>query len=118
MHTNLAQILKRSPLFRASDLTLFFERVHTHTLKPRLSAEEFAEIVASMGFESAAEFGKRIGVEPRTIESWSRFGMSRDVAQILLAFLDYRNRLIAAMEDFEKCTQIPLGGFFEDHRLP
>jgi hypothetical protein len=118
LHPNLAQILKRTPIFKPSDLSLLFERVHTHTLKPRLSAEEFAEIVASLGFKSAEEFGTRTGVDPKTIETWSRFGMSRDAAQILLALLEYRNRLIAAMDDFEKCTQIPLNSFFEDHKLP
>jgi hypothetical protein len=118
MRANLSQIVSRSPIFRPSDIGLLLERLHTHAIKPRLSPEEFLEVVASLGFSSPQEFGRRIGVEDRTVESWSRFGMSRDAAQLLLALLNYRQRLIGAMEDFEGCTQIPLGSFFEDHRLP
>jgi DNA-binding transcriptional regulator YiaG len=118
MRANLAQIVSRSPIFRPSDIGLLLERLHTHAIKPRLSPEEFREVVASLGFSSPQEFGQRIGVEERTVESWSRFGMSRDAAQLLLALLNYRERLIRAMEDFEACTQVPIGSFFEDHRLP
>ena len=118
MHPNLAQILKRSPLFQPADLKRLMERVHTHALKPRLSPEEFLEIVTSLGFASPREFGERIGLASSTVDTWSRFGMSRDAAQLLLALLEYRNRLVAAMNDFEKCTQIPIGAFFDDHKLP
>lgn len=118
MHPNLQQMLRRSPLFKPSDLRLLMERVHTHTLKPRLSPEEFAEVVASLGFATPEEFGSRIGVAESTVATWVRFGMSRDAAQILLALLEYRNRLVEAMNEFEKCTQIPIGAFFEDQKLP
>lgn len=118
MHPNLTQLVMRSPLFRPSDIGLLMERLHTHAIKPRLSPEEFLDVVASLGFSSAQEFAERIGLDNRTVETWSRFGMSRDAAQLLLALLTYRNRLIGAMEEFERCTQIPLNGFFEDHRLP
>ena len=42
----------------------------------------------------------------------------RDAAQLLLALLNYRRRLLDAMDDFEKTTQIPLDGFFESQQLP
>jgi len=32
--------------------------------------------------------------------------------------LNYRQRLVDAMDDFEKTTQIPLDGFFENQKLP
>lgn len=118
MHANLTQFVSRTPLFRPSDIGLLMERLHTHAIKPRMSPEEFHEVVTLLGFSSPQEFGERIGVEALTVESWSRFGMSRDSAQLLLALLSYRNRLIRAMDEFEQCTQIPLTSFFEDHRLP
>lgn len=118
MHSNLSQMLNRTPLFRPADLGLFMERIHTHAIKPRLSAEEFGETIASLGFKTPRDFAEAIGIDPRTAETWGRFGMSRDAAQLLLALVNYRNRLVVAMTDFEHCTQIPLESFFEDHQLP
>ena len=71
-----------------------------------------------LGFETVEAFGDQIGLERRTSESWARYGLSRDAAQLLLALLNYRRRLLDAMDDFEKTTQIPLDGFFENQQLP
>ncbi len=118
METNLERLAKRSLELRPSDLRLLLQRVHTHTLSPRMSPEEFRETVLALGFETVEDFGDRVGLSRSTIESWSRLGLSRDSAQLLLALLAYRNRVAEAMVDFERCTQIPLDDFFESHRLP
>lgn len=115
---NLQQLARHSLQFRPSDVRLVLERVHSHLVKPRMSAEELLDVVRGLGFDSVEAFGTRIGLEQRTAESWSRYGLSRDAAQILLALLGYRQRLVEAMDDFEKETQIPLDGFFENHKLP
>lgn len=115
---NLQQLARHSLQFRPSDVRLVLERVHSHLVKPRMSAEELLDVVRGLGFDSIEAFGTRIGLEQRTAESWSRYGLSRDAAQILLALLSYRQRLLEAMDDFEKETQIPLDGFFENHKLP
>jgi len=118
MVSNLEQFAHNSLQFRPSDIRLMLERVHSHVVKPRMSAEELLEVVQSLGFATVQAFGDKIGLEPRTSESWARYGLSRDAAQLLLALLNYRQRLLAAMTDFEKTTQIPLDGFFEDQQLP
>jgi|LFEF01.1.fsa_nt_gb hypothetical protein len=103
---------------RPRDIGLVIERLITHALKPRMSPDEFRETVLELGFESPEAFGERIGVPKLTIESWLRFGLSSDAAQLLLALVTYRHRLQTAMSDFEACTQVPISSFFEDHRLP
>lgn len=118
MATNLQQFAHNSLHFRPSDIRLMLERLHSHIVKPRMSADELLEVVRGLGFETVEAFGKQIGLETRTAESWARYGLSRDAAQLLLALLNYRQRLVDAMDDFEKTTQIPLDGFFENQKLP
>jgi hypothetical protein len=118
MTTNLQQFARHSLQFRPSDIRLMLERIHSHVVKPRMSADELLEVVRGLGFETIEAFGKQIGLEERTAESWARYGLSRDAAQLLLALLNYRQRLVDAMDDFEKTTQIPLDGFFESQKLP
>jgi len=118
MASNFEQFARNSLQFRPSDIRLVLERVHSHVVKPRMSAEELLEVVHGLGFASVEAFGDRIGLERLTSESWARYGLSRDAAQLLLALLSYRQRLLDAMDDFEKTTQIPLDGFFEDQQLP
>ena len=118
MASNFEQFARNSLEFRPSDVRLMLERVHSHIVKPRMSAEELRKVVTGLGFASVEAFGDQIGLERRTSESWSRYGLSRDAAQLLLALLNYRTRLVDAMDDFEKTTQIPLDGFFENQQLP
>ncbi|MCU4178810.1 hypothetical protein [Bosea sp. BH3] len=118
MANNLEQFARNSLQFRPSDIRLVLERVHSHVVKPRMSAEELLEVVRGLGFQSVEAFGDQIGLERVTSESWARYGLSRDAAQLLLALLNYRQRLLDAMDDFEKITQIPLDGFFENQQLP
>jgi hypothetical protein len=118
MRENVRQFAENSMQFRPSDLRLVMERIHNHVVKPRMSAKEMREVVACLGFESIEKFGDHIGLEPRTTASWARYGLSRDAAQLLLALLNYRLRLINAMTDFESMTQIPLDGFFDNQQLP
>ncbi|KAB2848510.1 MAG: hypothetical protein F9K44_10640 [Hyphomicrobiaceae bacterium] len=99
-------------------MRLVLERVRNHVMSPRMPASKLKEIVACLGFDSVEAFGAHIGLEKRTAESWARYGLSRDAGQLLLALLNYRLRLLSAMTDFEKMTQIPLDMFFEDHLLP
>lgn len=118
MATNIEQFVRNSLDFRPSDFRLMLERVHSHIVKPRMSARELLDVVRGLGFDSVEAFGDQIGLERRTSESWARYGLSRDAAQLLLALLSYRSRLVEAMDDFEKTTQIPLDGFFENQKLP
>jgi len=118
MANNLEQFARNSLQFRPSDIRLVLERVHSHVVKPRMSPEELLDVVRGLGFETVEAFGHHIGLEARTAESWARYGLSRDAAQLLLALLNYRQRLLDAMDDFEKTTQIPLDGFFEAQKLP
>ncbi len=118
MANNIEQFARNSLQFRPSDIRLVLERVHSHVVKPRMSPEELLDVVSGLGFETVQSFGDQIGLERRTAESWARYGLSRDAAQLLLALLNYRQRLVDAMDDFEKTTQIPLDGFFEDQHLP
>lgn len=118
MAGNLERFVRDSLQFRPSDIRLALERLHSHIVKPRMSAQELRAVVKGLGFDSIEAFGDRIGLERRTSESWARYGLSRDAAQLLLALLSYRQRLVEAMEDFEKTTQIPLDGFFETRQLP
>ena len=115
MANNFEQFARNSLQFRPSDIRLMLERVHSHVVKPRMSAEELLEVVQGLGFKTVEAFGDQIGLERRTSES---YGLSRDAAQLLLALLNYRQRLLDAMDDFEKTTQIPLDGFFENQQLP
>lgn len=118
MTNNFEQFARNSIQFRPSDVRLMFERLHSHIVKPRMTADELHAVVAGLGFVSVEAFGEHIGLERRTSESWARYGLSRDAAQLLLALLNYRSRLVEAMDDFEKTTQIPLDGFFETQQLP
>lgn len=118
MANNLEQFARNSIHFKPSDVRLVFERLHSHIVKPRMSADELREVITGLGFASVEAFGDHIGLERRTSESWARYGLSRDAAQLLLALLNYRSRLVEAMDDFEKTTQIPLDGFFETQQLP
>jgi hypothetical protein len=118
MANNFEQFARNSLRFRPSDIPLMLERVHSHVVKPRMSAQELREVVRGLGFETVEAFGDQIGLERRTSRSWARYGLSRDAAQLLLALLNYRRRLLDAMDDFEKTTQIPLDGFFENQQLP
>lgn len=118
MAGNLERLVRDSLRFRPSDIRHALERVHSHVVKPRMSPGELRAVVKGLGFDSVEAFGDQIGIERRTSESWARYGLSRDAAQLLLALLNYRRRLLDAMDDFEKTTQIPLDGFFENQQLP
>lgn len=118
MHENIRQFAQNTLQFRPSDLRLVLERVKNHVTHPRMPASQLREIVNCLGFETVEDFGRHIGLEPATAESWARYGLSRDAAQLLLALLEYRFRLQSAMDDFEKLTQIPLDQFFDSHALP
>ncbi len=118
MRENMRQFADNTLQFKPSDLRLVLERLKNHVLRPRMPASELKEIVSCLGFPSVEAFGTHIGLEPRTSESWARYGLSRDAAQLLLALLKYQFRLKTAMTDFEKITQIPLDSFFDGHSLP
>ncbi|MFI5014133.1 MAG: hypothetical protein ACHQAY_17490 [Hyphomicrobiales bacterium] len=118
MHTNIRQFARRSRELVPSDFRLVMERFRSHLLMPRMSPEEFRSTVDTLGFPSTADFAERIGLPERTVESWAKFGMSRDAAQILLALLNYKARLEAAIADFDSYTNVGLADFFEDHQLP
>jgi hypothetical protein len=118
MHENLRQFAHNTIEFRPSDLMLVLERVRNHIVSPRMPASQLREVVGCLGFKSVEDFGEHIGLEKRTAQSWARYGLSRDAAQLLLALLEYRFRVQSAMTDFENTTQIPLDSFFEDHALP
>lgn len=118
MASNLQQFAHNSLHFRPSDIRHILERFHSHVVKPRMAVDELREVVRGLGFETIEAFGAHIGLETRTAESWARYGLSRDAAQLLLAMLNYRQRLVDAMDEFEKTTQIPLDGFFENQKLP
>lgn len=118
MHTNLQQFARNSLAFTPSDIPLVLERLHSHTLKPRMSPDEFRSTMSALGFEVAEDFADHIGLPHRTVKSWARFGMARDAAQLLLALLHYRNRVQRAIGDIEGVTHIGLTDFFAEHKLP
>jgi hypothetical protein len=118
IHPNLRQFAKNSMRFTASDVSLVLERVHSHALKPRMTSDEFIETVHALGFESVAEFADHIGLPHRTAQSWARFGLARDSAQLLLTILKYRQRVETAITDIDGSLRIGLADFFRDHDLP
>lgn len=104
--------------FKGSDISLVLERLHSHTLKPRMSPEEFSETIFALGYNSAEEFADDIGLPHRTVQSWARFGLVRDAAQLLLAMLDYRQRVSSAIREIDQSLKIGLEDFFTEHDLP
>mgnify|MGYP000976903526 CR=1 FL=1 len=118
MYDNLKQLARHSASFRPSDVRHMVARMRNHAIDPRLPPEKLLAIVRALGFDTVQAFGAKIGLEASIAESWARYGISHDAAQLLQALLDYRTRLNDAMQDFEKNTQIPLDSFFGDHQLP
>ena len=58
MANNFEQFARNSLQFRPSDLRLMLERVHSHVVKPRMSAEELLEsevliYLQGLGFPSS-----------------------------------------------------------------
>lgn len=52
MANNFEQFARNSLQFRPSDIRLMLERVHSHVVKPRMSAEELLEVVQGLGYDS------------------------------------------------------------------
>jgi hypothetical protein len=118
MASNLAQFARRSRELGPSDLGLVLERFRTHLVMRRMEPAEFRATVRDLGFASLDEFAHRIKLPLRTVDSWAKFGVAHDTAQLLLALLGYRKRLEEAIADFDFHTNIGLADFFEDHQLP
>lgn len=118
MKDNLLLFARNALDFRLSDIRLVLERFRNHLVSPRMSGPELSDVVHRLGFASVEEFGAEIGLEPALVQSWVRYGLSHDAAQLLLALLQYQLRLKTAMTDFEKMTQIPLDVFFDEHAVP
>lgn len=118
MHPNLRQFAQRSREFRPSHLRMTLERVRAHLLLPRMEPAEFVATIQALGYETAQTFADDIGLPQATAESWEKFGLSRDSAQLLLALLDYKDRLSTAIRDVDSCLNIGLGDFFQDYKLP
>ncbi len=104
--------------FRGADWALVLERLHSHTLKPRMSPEEFSETILALGYTSPDDFADDIGLPRRTVQSWVRFGLVRDAAQLLLAMLEYRRRVGTAIREIDASLRIGLDDFFAEHDLP
>lgn len=113
MQENLRQLKNNTKNLKPDDLLLALERLRNHVVQPRMSAEQLTGVIQQLGFESVEEFGAHIGIGPRTAQSWARYGLSHDTAQLLLAFLSYAKRLREDAGDFERITQIPLDSFVD-----
>ncbi|GGH16306.1 hypothetical protein GCM10007036_16910 [Alsobacter metallidurans] len=118
MHVNISQFAKRSRELTPSDVPLILERIRSHLVMPRMTPEEFRAVVTQLGFSSTRGFAERIGLPHRTVESWDKFGMSRDAAQLLLALLAYKDRVEGAIRDIDSYTNIGLADFFENYDIP
>lgn len=118
MAPRLPDLAKRSLKSALDDIGHVMERVHTHALKQRMSPDEFRATVAGLGFSSMREFCDRTGLPESTIESWLRFGLSHDAAQLLSAMMGYRNRVKEAIEAADGATNAGIADFFEERRLP
>lgn len=100
-----------------TDIPLVIERVGAHALAPRMSAEAFEDVLARLGCRTAAEFGERFGIDEGTIAAWSRFGVPRDCARLLLLVCEQRERLRDAVDEFDGYTHVGLADFFRDRGL-
>ncbi|GGG31898.1 hypothetical protein [Chelatococcus composti] len=118
MAPRLPDLAKRSLKTALDDLGHVMERVHTHALKERMSPDAFRATVAGLGFSSMREFCDRTGLPESTIESWLRFGLSHDAAQLLNALMSYRNRVKEAIEAADRATNAGVADFFEERQLP
>ena len=118
MAPRLPDLAKRSLKTALDDLGHVMKRVHTHALKERMSPDAFRATVAGLGFSSMREFCDRTGLPESTIESWLRFGLSHDAAQLLNALMSYRNRVKEAIEAADRATNAGVADFFEERQLP
>jgi hypothetical protein len=117
MKTNLAQFVKNSRDFGPSDIPLVIERIRTHLVMDRMEGAEFRDTIKALGYFSLNDFSEEIGLPLLTVESWAKFGMARDTAQLLRMMLDYRHRLKSAVKDFDFHTNVGLEDFFADYKL-